>query len=122
MSWLRIFSASIGVSPCPSISEHSASDAAMADVHPNVRYFASVITSFSGFGVLVFTRKVNFSASPHTIEPCWPSPSGVSSISPRCVPGLALHRIHENLFRLFAVLPSHENSFFQSMQDTLPGA
>ena len=39
MSWLLIFSSSIGVSPLPSISAQSASEAAMAEVHPNVRYF-----------------------------------------------------------------------------------
>ena len=86
MSLFWIFSAWIGVSPWPSISAHSASDAAMAEVQPNVRYLASTMTSCSG-SAFFSTRNVNFRASPHTIEPCWPTPSAFS-ISPRCVPGL----------------------------------
>ena len=31
--------------PLPSIREHSASEAAIAEVHPNVRYLASTTTS-----------------------------------------------------------------------------
>ena len=41
-------------------------DAAIADVHPNVKYFASTITSLNGSSFRS-TRNVNFSASPHTI-------------------------------------------------------
>ena len=59
----------------------------MADVHPNVRYRASVMTSLVGSVGWRLTRKVNRRASPQAIEPCSPKPSG-SSISPRCVPGL----------------------------------
>jgi len=86
MSLFWIFSAWMGVRPWPSIRAQSASDAAMADVQPKVRYLASTMTSFTGSAVFS-TRKVNLRASPQTMEPCWPTPSAFS-ISPRCVPGL----------------------------------
>jgi hypothetical protein len=58
-------------------------DGVMAEVHPKVRYFACVITSFSGCFSSFLTLKVNLMASPHTKDPWKPSPSGFS-ISPMC--------------------------------------
>ncbi len=87
MSLFLIFKAVIGVRPPCSIKAQRASEAAMAEVQPNVRYRASVITSCVGSVGWRFTRKVKRMASPQAIEPCSPTPSG-SSISPKCVPGL----------------------------------
>ena len=87
MSLFWMLRAEIGVYSPFSMMAHSASEAAMAEVQPKVRYFASVMMSAVGSLGWRLTRKVNRIASPQAIDPCSPIPSGFS-ISPRWVPGL----------------------------------